>query len=322
MRQLGFACLVSTVLALPAWAEAPRVITDIPITQGLVADVMGERGDVTSLLDAGADPHTAQLRPSRMQALAEADVVIWIGAGLTPWLDDVLHATAHDTPTLELLTDGGVEVLGAAEQAETSGHDHSHDHDHGHAEEQTDTHDDGHDHAHAGDPHGWLDPDIAVSWLYAIGAALADADPEGADHYRANARAAAARYEALHQDLTGDLAAVGGREIVVFHDAYSHFARAFGVTVAGSIALGDAADPGARRLAELRHLVEDRDVACVFREPQHSPAAAEALADDAGIGIGTLDPLGVDQAPGAGHYEAMMRALAASILDCVTDASG
>ena len=43
MRRL-FLPLIATVYALPAWAEAPKVVTDIAPVHALVTMVMGDRG--------------------------------------------------------------------------------------------------------------------------------------------------------------------------------------------------------------------------------------------------------------------------------------
>jgi zinc transport system substrate-binding protein len=45
---------------------------------------------------------------------------------------------------------------------------------------------------------------------------------------------------------------VGDAGLVMYHDAYGYLATAFGLNVLGTIALGDAADPGAARLSAIR----------------------------------------------------------------------
>jgi zinc transport system substrate-binding protein len=65
-------------------------------------------------------------------------------------------------------------------------HDHSHDHD-DHA---------GHDHGEH-DPHAWLSPTNAATWLNLIAAELSAADPDNAGAYFANAAAAREEMEAL-----------------------------------------------------------------------------------------------------------------------------
>ena len=60
------------------------MVTDIAPIHGLVSEVMVDLGTPTLLLPANADAHHYTMRPSDGQVLADADVVIWVGAGLTP----------------------------------------------------------------------------------------------------------------------------------------------------------------------------------------------------------------------------------------------
>ena len=89
--------------ALPASAEVPRVVTDLPITASLVQQVMGDLGQPDLLLDKGADPHHFQLRPDQARALSRADLLIWVGPEMTPWLDRGAESLASDTSALLLL---------------------------------------------------------------------------------------------------------------------------------------------------------------------------------------------------------------------------
>jgi len=104
----------------------------------------------------------------------------------------------------------------------------------------------------------------------------------------------------------------------VFHDAYHYFEHRFGIEAAGAISLGDAADPGAARLAELRTFLREADAVCVFIEPQYNAGLAERLVEGTGARIGTLDPLGSDIPPGPGHYPALIRSMATALAGCLS----
>jgi zinc transport system substrate-binding protein len=216
------------------------------------------------------------------------------------------------------------------DHAAADDHAHDHDHDHAHDDHAHDdhAHDDhghdeaGHDHAHSGtDPHAWLYPENAKVWLAVIAAELSEADGANAATYAANAEAAALRVDAAVAQAAATLEPAHDRPIVVFHDAYGYFARAFDVEIAGSIALGDAAAPGAQRLRALQETIGAEQIACVFREPQHDASIAESVAADAGVGIGTLDPSGSSLTYGPALYETLLTTLATNIADCVA-ASG
>ena len=71
-----------------AQADVPRVATDIAPVHSLVAMVMEGVGTPDLIIPSGATPHSYAMRPSEARALAQADMVIWIGPALTPWLAD------------------------------------------------------------------------------------------------------------------------------------------------------------------------------------------------------------------------------------------
>lgn len=294
--------------ATPALAEVPSVVTDIPPVHALVAQVMGDLGQPELLLARGADEHDFQLKPSQAGAVADADLVVWIGPDLTPWLDSALDSRAEGAAALALLDAEGTarRAYGAAKAD-----------DHGHGDEPGDAEEhDGHDHG-SEDPHAWLDPGNAQVWLGLIAAELGRLDPGNAAAYSANAAKAGDGIAALDADLAALLAPVKDKRLVTFHDAYGYFADHYGLTLAGSIALGDASSPGAARLSELRGELEAGDIICLFPEVQHDPALAEQLAEGTSVRIGgALDPVGSSLEPGPGAYAALLTGIAQAIAGC------
>jgi zinc transport system substrate-binding protein len=103
---------------------------------------------------------------------------------------------------------------------------------------------------------------------------------------------------------------------VVFHDAYQYLERRYGLRALGSILVDPDRAASARHLEELRELIADRGAACVFAEPQFDPGLASALVEGTGARLGVLDQLGASAAPGS--YEAMLRALGAALVDCLS----
>lgn len=287
--------------ATPALAEVPKVVTDIPPVHALVAQVMGDLGQPELLLAKGADEHDFQLRPSQAGAVADADLVVWIGPELTPWLDSALVSRPEGAAALALLD---------AEATMRRPY--------GAAEEKTDEDEAGHEDEHGSeDPHAWLDPGNARAWLGLIATELGRLDPENAAGYAANAAQAEKEIAALDAELAALLAPVKDKPIVTFHDAYGYFFTHFGLTSAGSIALGDASSPGAARLAELRAALEAGGAVCLFPEVQHDQALVDQLSDGTTVRIGgALDPVGSSLEAGPGAYTALMTGIAQTIADC------
>ena len=325
---------MASLAATTAVAEVPRVVTDIPPVHSLVAQVMGDLGAPVLLLEPGADEHSFQLRPSQAAALNDASVVFWIGPDLTPWLERALE-TAPDTvgrvallgaggsATRDYATDEAEHAEGeGAEHAEGEAQDHDAEHDHeaeAGAAEGTHDHEEEHDHAHGGvDPHAWLAPANATVWVGVIAAELARLDPENAATYAANAATATAVIAAADAKTRATLAPLADRPFVVFHDAYGYFVDSYGLTLAGAVAEGDAADPGAARVAALRDMVAAGGAVCLFPEAQHDPALLAQMTEGTVARIGgALDPVGSTLEPGPQMYGALLTGMAATIATCL-----
>ncbi|MBO6777603.1 MAG: zinc ABC transporter substrate-binding protein [Marinibacterium sp.] len=191
--------------------------------------------------------------------------------------------------------------------------DHGHDHEE-HAEDEHGH--EGHDHGEH-DPHAWLSPDNASSWLNVIAAKLSAVDPENAGAYFANAAAGRSKIEALKGEISATLDPARGKSFVVFHDAYQYFETAFDFPASGAISLGDAADPSPARIAEIQDRVRDEGVDCVLSEPQYNPGIVAVVLDGTEANTGVLDPLGSDLEPGQDMYPQLLRNLAGVLADCL-----
>ncbi|GAA6199539.1 zinc ABC transporter substrate-binding protein [Aquicoccus sp. SU-CL01552] len=159
MSKLPLLATCATLAAGPLWAEAPQVVTDIAPVHALTSTVMDGVGTPVLLVKPGLSPHSYALRPSQARALQDADLVVWVGEGLAPWLEKPLESLAGRGEMLELIEAEGTiklpyrgadDVLAAAE-AEHADHDHAvddhddHDHEEGHDDHDHDAHEEGHD---------------------------------------------------------------------------------------------------------------------------------------------------------------------------------
>ncbi|MGP1358871.1 zinc ABC transporter substrate-binding protein [Roseicyclus sp.] len=401
MRRLaGVSGIALMAAAGGALAEVPSVAVDIAPVHSLVARVMEGVGEPALVLPPVASPHSHALRPSEAAALEGADLVVWIGPELTPWLEDAIDRLAGDAQRLTLLwsaeairletrtgatfaehdhghddhghDDHGHDDHGHDDHGHDHGHDghghdhghddhghddHGHDHahdehghdEHGHDEHGHDDHDhdhddhahdhahddhghddhghddhghddhghDDHEHAHSGtDPHAWLSPSNAHTWLGEIAETLAALDPGNAAAYRANAAAARAEIDALTAEIDARMEPLRGRPFIVFHDAYQYFEQDFGLQAAGSISLSDASEPSPARVAEIRDLVAGLGAACVFAEPQFNRGLVDAVFEGSAANVGVIDPVGATLTPGPDFYGALIRGMAESFEAC------
>ncbi|KIC33289.1 zinc transporter [Leisingera sp. ANG-M7] len=236
--------------------------------------------------------------------------------------------------------DGHGDHDGHGHDAHTEGHDGHADHEGHNHEEHADGHGDHDDHAsheghgheshgeaghedhaeghhHEGaDPHAWLLPANAQLWLDVIAEELAEHDPDNAAAYRANAEAGKQEIAETVASVSATLEPFRAKPFIVFHDAYQYFEQGFGLSAAGAISLSDAVKPSPARIAEVREVVAELEVACVFSEPQFNPGLVATVLDGTGAGTAVLDPLGAGLEPGPQFYPALLQDIGAAIAGC------
>lgn len=148
------------ITAAPVSADVPRVATDIAPIHSITARIMAGVGEPSLTVPPNASPHHYAMRPSEARALSQADLVIWVGRGLTPWFADPLDTLAGQAHHLALLETGGAELLPLREGVAfgPDDHDHGHEHEGAHAPEDDHAGEDEGEHAHE-DEHGQDDGD-------------------------------------------------------------------------------------------------------------------------------------------------------------------
>lgn len=310
-----------------ARAEIPHVATDIAPIYSLVAQVMDGVGTPDLIVRPGASPHGYALRPSEARALQRADLVVWMGPALTPWLVKPMGTVADAGQQIVLLDLSQTHLLPWREWDEESDHDADHEeghegHDdehHGDEDNDADHADQGHDHDHAGgvDPHAWLDPENAKLWLTAIAQALAAKDPANADQYLTNAQAGVVALDKMQARITQQLRPYHDQPFVTFHDAFQYFEDRFDLHNVGVVSLSDAAAPSPADMARLQATIGAQGVSCAFSEPQFDPGLLIVAGENADVTISQLDPLGSRLEIGPMLYGDSLQAMADAISQCL-----
>jgi hypothetical protein len=156
----------------------------------------------------------------------------------------------------------------------------------------------------------------AMWWLYfdtsalLTERALADADPSHRQTYEDNASTYTAELRALDAELAAGLAHCERTELVTTHAAFSYLADRYHLTQIAIAASSPEAEPSAARLAELSDTIHAHHVTTVFSESLVSPKVAQALAREAGVTTGVLDPiegLTRDEVRAGDDYATVMR---------------
>lgn len=297
-----------------AMAEPPEVAADIAPVHSLVATVMEGAGEPTLLIAPSRSPHHGALRPSTARALASAEIVFRVTPGLAPWLAEATATLAPEAAVVDLIAVPGAMRLHRRDDAMMAAHmDGGHGHGGGHGGDHEDTG------AATADPHAWLAPANARVWLSTIAARLAEADPENAALYRDNAAAARDALARLDARLDARLAPVAGVPFAVMHDAFHYLEHGYGLRAVGATTPSEGVEAGPARVAAMRERLEAAGATCLFVEPQGDRALAETVAEGTGTRVVMLDPIGADETPGPGLYEAVLSAMAEAMAGCLSE---
>ena len=334
MSKLHLTLLLSAALTSGSvQAETPRVVTDVFPIQLMVTRVMDGVGTPQVLLEPGADPHSYSLKPSQANALSESDIVFWVGSDLAPWLEKPIDTLAVNAVSIQLLESSVTETLIFREDIgfevdEDDHHDDEHSNEHeddhdDHGDEHADEHEDenhaeaeeDHHHHDGDDPHAWLDPKNASAWLEVIASALSEQDPANSGLYATNAKQGAEEIDAVVRQISEKLSFVSGKPFFVYHDGYQYFETAFSLETTAAVSVGDATKPGPARIAALRDLVHEKNVACIIVEPAYSQKLVNTVFEGVDVKTVTADPLGATL--DAATYTEMLEQLANRFIECL-----
>jgi ABC-type Zn uptake system ZnuABC Zn-binding protein ZnuA len=272
-----------------------HVVAKVAPIADLVSMVGGERVEVTTLVPAGADSHTYEPRPSDVARLSGADVFIGVGLELNPGAIALVEENLPDESIVLLgeryLDDDALVFDHVHDEDGGHSHDedggHSHDEDRGHSHEDED---EGHSHgSEDGDgpgpnPHVWTGLSLAADLVDGIADALGEVDPDGAEEYRERAGEARKEIEDLH-DRVGQATATipeDDRTLIVYHDAWSYFARDYGLEMVTAVQPSDYAEPSAGDVREIIDLVEEHDVPALFGSEVFPSDVLDTIAEETG----------------------------------------
>jgi zinc transport system substrate-binding protein len=240
-----------------------------------------ESVSVETLTPPGVEPHDMELTPDDLEAIAEADVVLYLGGGFQPAVEEAVEAEAGGV-TVDALE--GVQLLPAV-RTEPDG-------------------------SRAVDPHVWLDPMRYADVVERIGLALGEAKPSGATTFRANAGALRDELSVLDDEFRRGLSDCGTRVMITNHASFGYLADAYDLEQQAISGVAPESEPDPAHIAELAELARAEGVSVIFTEDLLSAEAAETLAHEAGLDTAVLNPLeGLtqSQASAGDDYLSVMR---------------
>jgi manganese/zinc/iron transport system substrate-binding protein len=229
-----------------------KVTTTTNFITDTAAAIGGDRVSVEALMGPGVDPHLYRASAGDVEALRDADLVLYGGLELEGKMEEVLEELGERQPVVAV-TEGIPERRLLPAEPGSSGGEH--------------------------DPHVWFDVTLWQLAAETIRDALIDVDPEGRAVYEANARRYLAGLDRLDAEVREQLAAIPERRrvLVTSHDAFRYLGEAYGVEVAAIQGVSTQSEATTADVERVAALIAARGVRSVFVESSVPPQTIDAV---------------------------------------------
>ncbi|WP_136796316.1 MULTISPECIES: metal ABC transporter solute-binding protein, Zn/Mn family [Desulfosediminicola] len=267
-----------------------KVVASTTQIADFARQIVGDRGEVLSVLAPGADPHTYQPTPADVQLVLAADLCLENGIHLEgkSWMATL----AKDAGKPLVTTTEGLAPLSIDQGGES-----------------------------IMDPHAWFSPKNVALYVNNITRAMMKFDPENSSEYQARAKLYLQQLRVLDGWVREQVNRIPPerRILVTTHDAFNYFCREYKFNPNNDflsiapVGWSTGAEVGAGITPERRRMVvqsiKDSGAPAIFVETTINPKQIREIASETGVKIGGAlysDSMGPEGSAGE-TYIGMMR---------------
>lgn len=238
----------------------PTIITTIFPLYDFTKNIVADKAEVVLLLPPGVEPHSFEPRPGDIIAMNKADVFIYTGRFMEPWVEGILKGVGNK----------GLMVIDASNGISLIEDRHNHN---------------GHNRIdkRGVDPHIWLDLSNAMKMVDTIVDGLSERYPEDKEFYKRNGM----RYKALLDELDGSYReGLTGCKRHIFihggHSAFNYLARRYGLEYISAYKGSLDTEPTPKDIVRLKKVMEEHGIRHIYYEELIEPKIAQAISRDTG----------------------------------------
>ncbi len=216
------------------------IVTTCGMVTNIVAEIAGDKADVTGLIPSGDDPHLFTAGRNDVQAMMDADIIFYSGLMLEGRIADHMARVARKGKAVYPVTESIDEKL-LREPPEFEGH---------------------------WDPHVWMDVTLWSMAVERVAEALVEQDESNADYYRNNAKQYRAKLVELDEYIKKVIATIPeeSRFLVTAHDAFGYFSEAYNIKVRAIQGISTESQASIAHINELVEFIVKNKVPAIFVE--------------------------------------------------------
>ncbi len=257
---------------VPAGDKTIKVVTTLFPLHDFAKNVGGKRVQVELLVPPGMEPHSFEPKPGDIRKISDADVFMYTGEFMEPWIEDVLKGVPNNN-LLVINTSMGIVLAEDRDLAEPHKYEKN-------SESQREPH-----HEYNGkDPHIWLDFSNAQTMVENILNGFITKDPANRDEYLKNAEAYSAQlsrldrqFQVVRASCKKDMIIHGG------HFAFGYLARRYHLQYLSAYrGFSPNAEPTPGNIIQLIKNLRNHHLNYIFFEELVSPNVSETIARETG----------------------------------------
>ena len=232
-----------------------KVVTTLFPLYDQAKNIGGAQADVYQLLPPGVEAHSFEPKPSDIVRINEADIFIYTGKFMEPWVEDILHSVSNPNLIVVDASQGTKMIPGVFHDADEP--------------------------AGSLDPHIWLDFDNAKIMASNINQAFIKKDSPNQTVYQLATDAYVNQLTQLDEKYRTALANCQSKKIIYGgHYAFGYLANRYGLEYFAAQGIAPDAEPTAADLIALVKQLKTEKIKYIFYEELSSPKIAQTIASE------------------------------------------
>jgi len=250
----------------------PIIVTTLFPFYDITSQLVGENAEVSLLLPPGVEPHAFEPTPQDIIKIQEADVFIYSGDVMEPWVASIVANIPESVKVIN--ASDGINLIESTD-------DHSHDDEHGHEDEKKEN--------KSGsnlDPHFWLDFDNTIIATNTISKAISELNIIDNNNLEQNKTSIVTALEELDTEYSNTLAKCSNKTILqAGHRTFEYLARKYNLEYVTTEELSPNSDTSAQDIAKLVQKVRATKAKAIFSEELVEPRIANTISSETGVPV-------------------------------------
>lgn len=232
-------------------------------------EVGKDKIDVSLIIPPGVEPHDWEPSIQDIQRIQQADIIIINGVGFENWLESIEKSNSG---LVIIDSSNGVNII----------------------KSDIDEHEDANHNSSLGDPHIWLNPNLAKIQIKNIVNGLIDLDPKNSQYYRDNSESYIKKLDTLDSKIRNELSNCR-KDFVAFHNAFTYFAKEYGLNQHTITSTDPHDEPTSKTIEKIINLAKEMKIKIIFSEEGVDKRTSEVIANELGGKVLILSPLEITE---------------------------